>query len=204
MMAYSVSKYDIKHLRTFAVVVDAGGVMAAAHRSGSSLSTISRNLSELEARIGFPLCRRGRAGFSLTPQGEEVHRATVELLSRIHLFEQQVQGANKTVGGKFNLGLINNVISNRGVGFVSTIAQMHSEFPDLGINISIHDDPMIDVLVRDRQIDIGVTGRPAWLPSLEYQPAFIEEHRLYISDGNQAGRPVTPIKLSAVNSIWVS
>jgi DNA-binding transcriptional LysR family regulator len=181
MVSFSVSKFDIKHLRTFADVVDAGGIMAAAHRSGIILSTISRNLSDLEERLGYQLCRRGRAGFSLTPQGKEVHRATIELLSRIHLFEQQVQETKKTVGGKFNLGLINNVISNQGAGFISTIAQMHSEFPDLGINISIHDDPMIDVLVRDRQIDIGVTAQPARLPSIEYKPAFFEEHHLYIS-----------------------
>ena len=179
--------------------------MAAAQKTGASLSTVSRDLTALEKRLGLQLCRRGRAGFALTPQGEEVYRAAVDLLSRIRIFEQKIGAARRSVAGRFNVGLIDNVVSNRQSGVVSALSQMHRDFPDLTIDVSVHADSSIDVMVRDRRIDIGVMGQPAWLPSLEYIPAFIEEHRLYVSSNAPcfeqimqtfAAQPDTPSELA--------
>ncbi len=181
MGVFAVSKYDIKHLRVFAAVVEHEGVTAAAHGSGVSLSTISRDLSALEERLGIQLCRRGRGGFALTPQGETVYRATVELLSRLHAFEMEIQATQETVGGGFNFGVIDNVITNHGTGVIAALSKMHRDYPEMLINVSVHEDSSIDVLVRERRIDIGMTGQPAWLPPLRYVPAFVEEDRLYVS-----------------------
>lgn len=181
MSAFSVSKYDIKHLRVFASVVEHEGVTAAAYGGGVSLSTISRDLSALEERLGVQLCRRGRGGFALTPQGEEIYRATVDLLSRMHVFEQEVQAAQESISGGFNFGVIDNVINNHGTGVVAALSKMHRDYPEMLINVSVHEDPSIDVLVRERRIDVGLTGQPAWLQPLLYVPAFVEEDRLYVS-----------------------
>lgn len=184
MGAFAVSKYDIKHLRVFASVVEHEGVTAAAHGSGVSLSTISRDLSALEERLGIQLCRRGRGGFALTPQGENVYRATVELLSQMHVFEQEVQATRETIGGGFNFGVIDNVITNHGIGVIAALTKMHRDYPEMLINVSVHEDPSIDVLVRERRLDIGLTGQPAWLQPLLYIPAFVEEDRLYVSSNS--------------------
>ena len=163
MSAFPVSRYDIKHLRVFASVVEHEGVTAAAHGNGVSLSTISRDLSALEERLGIQLCRRGRGGFALTPQGEDVYRATVELLSRMHVFELEIQATQETVGGGFNFGVIDNLITNHGTGVIAALSKMHRDYPKMLINVSVHEDSSIDVLVRERRLDIGITGQPAWL-----------------------------------------
>jgi len=181
MSVFAVSKYDIKHLRVFASVVEHEGVTAAAHGSGVSLSTISRDLSALEERLGIQLCQRGRGGFALTPQGEDVYRATVKLLSQMHVFEQDVQAARETIGGGFNIGVIDHVITNHGTGVIAALTKMHRDYPEMLINVSVHEDPSIDVLVRERRLDIGFTGQPAWLQPLIYVPAFVEEDHLYVS-----------------------
>ena len=162
-------------------VVEHGGVSAAAYRLGASLSTISRDLSTLEKRLGIELCRRGRSGFALTPQGEDVHRASVRLFSELQSFEQTIQSTRRTLGGGFNLGVIDNVVSNPDAGIVAALEQMHRSFPDMLINVSVHTDSMIDVQVRERRIDAGLTGQPEWLQPLDYQPAFLEKQRLYVS-----------------------
>ncbi len=181
MSAFAVSKYDLKHLRVFASVVEHEGVTAAAHGSGVSLSTISRDLTALEERLGIQLCRRGRGGFSLTPQGENIYRATVVLLSQLHAFEMEVQATQDTVGGGFNFGVIDNVITNHGTGVIAALSKMHHDFPEVMINVSVHEDSAIDLLVRERRLDIGMTGQPALLQPLVYVPAFIEEHSLFAS-----------------------
>lgn len=181
MGRFALSNYDIRHLGTFLAVVEYGGVSAAAYRLGASLSTVSRDLSALEKRLGLELCRRGRSGFALTPQGEDVHRAATQLFSDLQSFEQSVQSARQTLGGTFNLGVIDNVVTNPDAGIVAALSEMHRMFPDMLISVSVHTDSLIDVQVRERRIDVGVTGQPEGLEQLEYAPIFVERHRLYMA-----------------------
>ena len=181
MAGFAISKYDLRQLQTFLSIVEHGGVSAAAHRLGVSLSTVSRDLSALEKRFSIKLCRRGRSGFSLTPQGVDVHTATIKLFSELKSFEQTIQSTRQTLGGGFNLGVIDNVVTNADAGIASALTEMHRTFPDMLINVSVHTDPMIEIQVCERRIDVGVTGQPEWLAPLEYEPAFVERHRLYMS-----------------------
>lgn len=181
MSRFAVSNFDIKQLRTFLAVVEYGGVSAAAYRTGASLSSVSRDLSALETRLGIELCRRGRSGFSLTPQGEDVHSAATQLLSDLHSFEQRIQSTRQTLGGTFSLGVIDNVITNPQAGVVDALSEMHRLFPDMLINVSVHTVSLIDVQVRERKLDFAITGQPERLEPLIYEPAFVEEQRLYMS-----------------------
>lgn len=176
-----LSTADLRHLRTFLVIVEQGGISAAAEALDCSISQISRDLSNLEQRLGMQLCRRGRSGFSLTTQGEEVHGSAIGLFSEVARFEQTVQGARQTLAGGFNVGVIDNVVTNPESGIAAALAQMNAHFPDMLINVSVHTPMLIDLSVRDRRIDVGVTGQPAGVPGLCCEPAFTETHRLYIS-----------------------
>ncbi len=181
MIRFALSSYDIKHLRTFLAVVEYGGVSPATYRLNASISSISRDLSALEERLGMQLCRRGRSGFALTPHGEEVHRAATQLLSNIHSFELTVQGTRQSLAGTFTLGVIDNVVTNPNAGVIAALAEMHRLFPGMLISVSVHTVSVIDVLVRDNKVDFAITSQPEGFEQLQYQPAFIEEHRLYIS-----------------------
>lgn len=61
-----MSDYDIRLVRIFKTVVECGGFTAAETTLGISRSAISQHMSDLESRLGFSLCQRGRGGFSLT------------------------------------------------------------------------------------------------------------------------------------------
>ncbi|MCJ8054620.1 LysR family transcriptional regulator [Shinella curvata] len=181
MIRFALSSFDIKHLRTFLAVVEHGGVSSAAYRLNASISSISRDLSALEERLGLQLCRRGRSGFALTPHGEEVHRAATQLLANIHSFELTVQSTRQSLAGTFTLGVIDNVVTNPSAGVIPALAEMHRLFPGMLISVSVHTVSVIDVLVRDNKVDFAITSQREDFEQLEYQPAFIEEHRLYIS-----------------------
>ncbi len=181
MIRFALSSYDIKHLRTFLAVVEHGGISAAAYRADASISSISRDLSALEARLGLRLCRRGRSGFALTAHGDEVYRAATQLLANIHSFELTVQSTRQSLAGTFTLAVIDNVVTNPSAGVIAALAEMHLRFPGMLINVSVHTVSVIDILVRDNKVDFAITSQPEGLEQLQYEPAFIEEHRLYIS-----------------------
>jgi len=57
---------DLRLLRVFKAVADAGGLSNAQAVLNLNPSTISTQLSTLEAQLGYTLCQRGRSGFKLT------------------------------------------------------------------------------------------------------------------------------------------
>lgn len=62
----SLGDADIRLLRVFVVVAACGGIAASELELNIGKSTISRYISDLEARLGLRLCNRGPSGFSLT------------------------------------------------------------------------------------------------------------------------------------------
>lgn len=65
-MLSTVTDLDLRLIRVFLAIVDAGGVSAAQDVLGVGQSTISSQLATLETRLDFRLCERGRGGFRLT------------------------------------------------------------------------------------------------------------------------------------------
>ena len=76
-----LSDMDIRLLRVFKTVVDCGGMAAAELELNIGTSTVSRHIKDLETRLSLTLCRRGRAGFALTPEGEQIYAETLRLLA---------------------------------------------------------------------------------------------------------------------------
>ena len=62
-MLMNLSEGDLRLLRVFAKVVEAGGFSAAQIELNVSQSTISTHMTALEQRLGMRLCERGRSGF---------------------------------------------------------------------------------------------------------------------------------------------
>ena len=63
-------------------VVACGGFAAAELELNINRSTISRHIKDLETRLGVTLCRRGRGGFALTREGEQVYTSALKMMAR--------------------------------------------------------------------------------------------------------------------------
>ncbi|MEP4335349.1 MAG: LysR family transcriptional regulator, partial [Roseobacter sp.] len=90
MLPPRLSKVDIHLLYVFAIVAEARGFAAAQAILNTSPSTISRQISDLEKRLGGVLCQRGRSGFVLTDFGQRVVSAANELFDSLELFNNVV------------------------------------------------------------------------------------------------------------------
>ena len=64
------TELELRHLRVFVTVVEAGSHTRAARSLGISQSTVSETLSALERTLGSPLFRKATKGSMLTPTGE--------------------------------------------------------------------------------------------------------------------------------------
>jgi DNA-binding transcriptional LysR family regulator len=100
-----LSDVDLRLLRVFKAVADCGGMAAAELELNVAMSTISRHVKDLETRLGLVLCRRGRAGFSLTPEGEQVYAATDQLLSATDSFRGSIHDLHRSLGGDLHVAV---------------------------------------------------------------------------------------------------
>ena len=75
--------FDWDNLRLFLAVARAGGLGAAANKTGKSAPTLGRRMLELERSLGSELFRRLPRGYELTDDG-------VDLLSKARSIEAQV------------------------------------------------------------------------------------------------------------------
>ncbi len=65
----------IDHAMSFVAVVNAAGFTQAAKRSGISKAKLSRDVKELEGKLGIQLLHRTTRAFSMTEQGKEFYES---------------------------------------------------------------------------------------------------------------------------------
>jgi DNA-binding transcriptional LysR family regulator len=85
---------ELRHLRYFAAVADAGTFTRAADRLFIAQPTLSQQIGRLEQILGTPLLHRGRDGVRLTAAGTVLLDAARDVLSRVdHGVSQTRQAA---------------------------------------------------------------------------------------------------------------
>ena len=104
-----LSDLDLRLVRVFLAVVEAGGIAAAQMTLNVGASTISTQLATLETRLGFRLCERGRSGFRLTPKGAAFAEMAHGLMNAIGDFQQGARNLDKQLVGHLRIGLIGHM-----------------------------------------------------------------------------------------------
>jgi DNA-binding transcriptional LysR family regulator len=88
---------ELRHLRYFVAVADAGTFTGAAERLYIAQPTLSQQIRRLEQIIGTPLLRRRRDGLQLTAAGRVLLDASRNVLSRVdHELSRTRQAAGRS------------------------------------------------------------------------------------------------------------
>lgn len=156
MLPPRLSKVDIHLLYVFAVVAEARSFAAAQAVLNTSPSTISRQISDLEKRLGAVLCQRGRSGFRLTGFGQRVVDAAGELFGSLEQFDNAVAGRKANLAGKLSIGVIDNWITNAQAPIIGTLSKFHDRAPNVEIDIHSMAPDNIEYSLLEGRIDIGI------------------------------------------------
>ncbi len=169
-----VTEYDLRLLRIFKAVVEHGGFAAAENSLGVTRSTISLHMSNLETRMKLKLCLRGRAGFSLTEDGQAVYRATINLFESLEDFSLLVGSLGKELSGELVILCAEQLDQNKQEKLAKVIQQLHDKSPNLHLVLdgdSIHN---IEKLLLKDKAHIGIFPGYQQVEGLSYQ-ALINE-----------------------------
>lgn len=170
---------DLRLLRVFKAVADCGGMAAAELELNLAMSTISRHVKDLETRLGLVLCRRGRGGFALTPEGRQVHAAALHLLAATDAFRSQLHDIHRRMGGDLHVALFEKTATNPASRIPQAIAQFRALAPQVNLHLHVGPIGMIERGVIDGQYHLGIIPEHRRSESLNYLDLFGETMQLY-------------------------
>ncbi len=174
-----MSDYEIRLIRIFKTVVECGGFTAAETTLGISRSAISQHMNDLEGRLGFSLCQRGRGGFSLTEEGKEIYQAGLTLLTALETFKSDVNALHQTIKGELNIGITDNLVTLPAMHVTNALAELSA--PEHEVTLHIHMEPSDAVIrgVMDGHLHVGVVPSVNLPTSLEARHLYDEPSYLY-------------------------
>ena len=174
-----LSDMDIRLLRVFKSVAECGGMAAAELELNIGISTVSRHVKDLETRLGLTLCRRGRAGFALTSEGQQIYAETLRLLAGVDAFRSSVDEIHKRMGGQLNIAVFDQTASNPQAHLGQAIAQFTALAPEVSLHLHVAPINTIERGVLDGQYQVGVVPGHRSSQALAYDELFAETMFLY-------------------------
>jgi LysR family transcriptional regulator, cyn operon transcriptional activator len=126
---------DLKHLRTFVTIADAGGFARAASRLNLSQPALSRQMRVLETDLSVRLFDRVGRGVQLTSEGEDLLRRSRRLLADADSLGERARMLKAGETGILRVGATPQVIENLLAQFLTRYRHRHP-----GVEIHLVED----------------------------------------------------------------
>ncbi|XOV80328.1 MAG: LysR family transcriptional regulator [Aestuariibacter sp.] len=164
----------MKLLKVFKSVVENGGFSAAEDELGITRSTISVHMSNLETRMHLTLCHRGRGGFMLTPDGQNVYQACLPLFAALGDFSNAVSSLSNEISGSLVIFHADILDDARLALLASTVETMLQKAPQLTITLDGNRIENIEQALLKDKAHIGLFPGYRKMAGLAYQDTFDE------------------------------
>ena len=174
-----VSDVDLRLMRVFKTVIECGGLSAAQTELGVGRSTISRQISDLETRLGLRLCHRGRKGFSLTQHGRIALGYMDVFLKSADDFTSNIASINKRMVGKIDIGMVDYTVSDAKNPLVPAIQKYQELAPGVCVDLMSGSPNEVERGVIDGTLHIGIIPDYQRHTSLKYHKLYDEPVGLY-------------------------
>ncbi|GLS23231.1 LysR family transcriptional regulator [Labrys miyagiensis] len=185
---------DIKLLRSFVQLIDAGHYGRASSKLFVTQSTLSKQIQALETMVGGPLFERGRHGAKLTPLGKLLQQEARVLLRLSDDLDVKMHRANAGLTGNLDIGF--------GISTLVTAPRLIAGFrmmtPDS--RITLNDLPSREQHQRllGGRLDVGFCRAPEEVGELSFMPVLEERLALVLSSDTE----IPPrSRLSTLNSL---
>ena len=176
---------DWDKLRIFHIVATAGSFTHASETLGLSQSAVSRQIRTLEESLQTSLFNRHARGLILTDEGEALFETTKDVVSKIHVTEQQILEGTERPRGKLK---ITTTTSFGSTWMMHNIKKFIDKYPEIDVQLLIGDG---DYDLLTRQADVAIRFHPSDHLDLIQKKIATFHYHLYASPTylNEYGRP---------------
>ena len=127
------SDLELRHLRAFVAVVDAGGPTRAARRLGMSQSTVSETLISLERTLGTELFRKGARGAALTRSGEALLPHARRILAMSTELVAELAGVTAEVNATLTVAAVESIST---YVLPARLAALREKWPRVSVEVA--------------------------------------------------------------------
>src|SRR5215467_13043023 len=147
---------NLRHLRAFVSIADAGGFVRAASRMNLSQPALSRQIRALETELGVPLFDRLGRRVRLTSEGEDLLRRGRRLLTEADSLGERARLLKAGETGILRVGATPQVIENMLANFLTQYRRRHP-----AVEVHLVEDGGVRLPSRLERGDVHLAFTPA-------------------------------------------
>lgn len=181
---------ELRHLRYFVAVAEAGSLTVAAERKlHTSQPSLSRQIRQLEDEVGTPLLTRRARGIELTPAGRAFLDHARVVLSQVEAAAEAARRIAHPAKPCFSMGFLTG---HELTWMPEALRILHNELPNVDVMISSQYSPLLADGLSKGKIDAAFLRRERGLPELAYR-VLVKEPLMVVLPGKH--------RLAALKSI---
>lgn len=182
-----LNERDLRALRIFCVVAQAGGFSAAENQLNMTKATISRQVKSIEETLGATLCTRGPKGFELTQAGRSALIFAEEALNALDRIFPAMDASRGIISGPLVLGVTDNILGNPHACLHQALRELRLSAPQVSLSLHTMTTLQLTEALLARRLDVAIKGvfEHQKVSSLRYLPLYQEDHALYQLAGSQ-------------------
>lgn len=147
---------NLSDVFVFVQVVDLKSFSAAARASGSTKSTVSKQVRRLEEALGAKLLNRTTRHLGLTEAGVAVYQHGVRIVEETSALRSAVDGLQATPRGHLR---VTTSVAFGNLYLTRLVGQFLALYPDIGVSLTLS-DRSVDVVEEGFDMAIRLTSKP--------------------------------------------
>jgi LysR family cyn operon transcriptional activator len=176
---------ELRHLRYFLAVAEAGSFSRAADRLGISQPNVSQQMRDLEISLRVSLFQRKGKRIMLTANGQVFANHARGILRQVELVLQEISAEPGQIRGSLHLGVV--PILN-----VALMPQLLGKFaahhPGISLNVEEISSTDIETALEEGRMDVGLGFLTRHSPNLRYEPLCTDQFGLIVHTSHRWAR----------------
>lgn len=149
---------ELRHLRYFVAVAEAGNFTRAAETLGISQPPLSQQIQRLEHELGSPLFRRLTRTVELTPAGQVLYEDAIKILKMSDAAFEKARSVGRGLSGSLRIGFASSTALNPQV--FSLLHSFREHYPMINLYPGeLHMAALVNELLKG-SIDLGFIRLP--------------------------------------------
>jgi LysR family nitrogen assimilation transcriptional regulator len=144
---------QLRHLRYFVRIVEAGSFSRAAATIHVAQPALSQQIAELEEELGISLLHRSARGVRPTAAGETLYREAAAILQQVEQLPGKVRSTGGEAEGAVNLGMNSTLAAFLSGPFMEAC---HTTLPKVALRFITGHSLLIASRIEARTLDFGV------------------------------------------------
>ena len=170
---------ELRHLRYFAALADELSFTRAAEKVHVTQSTLSHQIKQLETELGHRLFEREGKRVIMTEAGEGLLANVTKILREIDESVRTVRGVGNAVTGVLRIASTPTFSASL---LPHCFKMFIAKHPGVRVVLTETLAGQVEKLVEDGVIDLGIGYLPAARNAFTFEPLYIEELMLVVSD----------------------